>query len=94
MILTFKHKGLLLLWKTGDTRKLPHDQITKITHILTTLNVVKQVPNDLISFKNWGIHKLRGNYDSYWSLIIKENWRIVFRFDEENVYDVDLVDYH
>ena len=27
-------------------------------------------------------------------LIVKENWRIIFRFDEESVYDVNLVDYH
>ena len=54
----------------------------------------KQLPQDLIANKNWGIHKLKGNYNDYWSLIVKENWRIIFRFDEESVYDVNLVDYH
>ncbi len=25
---------------------------------------------------------------------VRANWRIVFRFDEDNAFDVDLVDYH
>jgi proteic killer suppression protein len=94
MIKTFKHKGLKLFWESGNTKQLPQDQIDKIRRILDTLNDIKQVPQDLIPFKNWGIHKLKGNYVEYWSLIVKENWRIIFRFDEEIVYDINLVDYH
>ena len=94
MIKTFKHKGLKLFWESGNAKQLPQDQIDKIRRILDTLNDVKQLPQDLIANKNWGIHKLKGSYNDYWSLIVKENWRIIFRFGEESVYDVNLVDYH
>lgn len=94
MIQTFKHKGLKLFWESGSTKQLPQDQIDKIRRILDTLNDVKQVPQDLIAYKNWGIHKLKGNYVDYWSLIVKENWRIIFKFEEAMVYDINLVDYH
>jgi len=30
----------------------------------------------------------------FWSLRISANWRIIFRFDGVDAFDVDLVDYH
>ena len=30
----------------------------------------------------------------YWSVSISGNWCIVFRFEDGDVFDVDLVDYH
>jgi proteic killer suppression protein len=29
-----------------------------------------------------------------WAVSVYGNWRIVFRFDNGKVYDVDLIDYH
>jgi len=29
----------------------------------------------------------------YWSITIRANWRIIFRFEENEATDVDLVDY-
>ena len=40
------------------------------------------------------LHPLRGDLLGYWSISISGNWRIIFRFDNANVCDVDLVDYH
>ncbi len=40
------------------------------------------------------MHQLRGNLRGFWSIRITGNWRIVFRFEGDDVYDVDLVDYH
>lgn len=94
MIISFKHKGLKLFWETGSSKQLSNDQVEKLRRMLDTLNETKQVPQDLLAFKNWGIHKLKGNYSEYWSLIVKENWRIIFRFEAENVFDVNLIDYH
>lgn len=56
--------------------------------------IPNKFPLDLIAFKNLGIHKLKGSYNDFWSLIVNGNWRIIFRFEEENAYDVNLVDYH
>ena len=35
-----------------------------------------------------------GPWAGYWSLRVTGNWRIVFRFEEGAVHDVDFVDYH
>ena len=37
---------------------------------------------------------LRGGRKGSWSISISGNWRITFRFEDGDVYDVDLVDYH
>ena len=42
----------------------------------------------------YGLHPLRGDLRGMWSISISGNWRITFRFDDGDVYDVDLVDYH
>ena len=38
------------------------------------------------------LHALKGDLKGYWSATVKANWRIIFQGD--NVYDVELIDYH
>jgi proteic killer suppression protein len=40
------------------------------------------------------LHPLKGELAGFWSVTIRANWRIVFRFDGRNAADVDLIDYH
>ena len=40
------------------------------------------------------LHPLRGDMVGYWSVAVSRNYRIVFRIDEGEATDVDLVDYH
>ena len=50
-------------------------------------------PND-VDLPGYSLHPLRGDLEGLWSISISGNWRITFRFEDGNVYDVDLVDYH
>ncbi len=40
------------------------------------------------------LHRLRGDLREFWSVSISANWRLIFRFDEGDAYDIDFVDYH
>lgn len=40
------------------------------------------------------LHALKGELKGYWSVTVKTNWRIIFRFEGEDVHDVELIDYH
>jgi proteic killer suppression protein len=40
------------------------------------------------------LHPLKGDRKGYWSVTVRSNWRIVFRFEGEDVADIDFVDYH
>ena len=88
MIASFKHKGL------RNANKLPPNQRSKIRLILDTLNDVSEMPKDLELFKNWRVHQLSGSYDGYWSLTVKENWRIIFQFQDGLIINIDYLDYH
>ena len=40
------------------------------------------------------LHFLKGKLAGYWSVTVKANWRIIFRIEGDDVYDVELIDYH
>ena len=39
-------------------------------------------------------HPLRGDLKGCWAIDVSGNWRVIFRLEAGDVYDVDLVDYH
>ncbi len=57
------------------------------------LDSAQSVPQDFEFFRSWKIHPLKGNLKGYWSLTVKENWRIIFRFDGKHTFDIDYLDY-
>ncbi len=92
MIVSFRHKGLKLVYEKGDRRRLSSEHADKIERILARLDEATEPRNmDLPGFR---LHPLKGDLAGYWSVSVSGNWRIVFRFDGANVRDVDLVDYH
>ena len=50
-------------------------------------------PSDL-DLPGYRLHPLKGTLRGYWSISISGNWRLIFRFEDGDAYDVDLVDYH
>ena len=50
-------------------------------------------PSD-IDLAGFGLHGLKGNLKGFWSVTVRANWRIMCRFRDGDVYDVDLLDYH
>ncbi len=40
------------------------------------------------------LEKLQGDRAGHWSIRINERWRICFRWDDEDAWDVEIVDYH
>ena len=92
MIESIQHKGLRLLWEKDDSSKLSAVQIAKIRMILTLLD--KAVTVDDMNFPGSGLHPLKGDLIGFWSVKVNANYRLIFRFENENVFDVDYIDYH
>lgn len=40
------------------------------------------------------LEKLKGNLSEYYSIRINDQYRFIFKWIENNVYDVKLIDYH
>ena len=92
MIDSFSHKGLKRPFKKDDTKGIPPDQREKLENILFVLNRARRPADmDLPGFR---LHRLKGDLKGFWSVTVRANWRVIFRFEEGNAYDVDLIDYH
>ncbi|HRB29324.1 MAG TPA: type II toxin-antitoxin system RelE/ParE family toxin [Nitrosomonas sp.] len=50
--------------------------------------------DDLRSPPGNRLEKLSGDRLGRWSIRINNQWRICFRFENGNAYDVEVVDYH
>ena len=50
-------------------------------------------PHDM-RLPRYRLYALKENLKGYWSVTVKANWRIIFRFEGGDVYDVELIDYH
>jgi proteic killer suppression protein len=92
VIRTFRHRGLRRLHEHGDPSKLSADQAERIGIALADLHAATR-PQDL-DLPGYRLHPLKGTLKGFWSLRISANWRIIFRFDGVDAFDVDLVDYH
>ena len=92
MIISFRSKPLKLFYDKGDVSKLPADQLVKIQNILTRLDVAT-LPEHL-NVPGYDYHQLKGNLKEFYSVKVKNNFKIIFRFVGEDVADVDYIDYH
>jgi toxin HigB-1 len=92
MIRAFRHRGLKRLFEDGDASKVRADQLKRIADVLSHLDTALR-PAD-VDLPGYRLHPLKGGLKGYWSVSISGSWRIVFRFADGDVFDVDLVDYH
>jgi proteic killer suppression protein len=92
MIKTFRHKGLKRLFEQDDPGGVNPEHVSKLRDILATLHAAPTVAHmDLPGFR---LHPLKGRMKGIWAVTVRANWRVIFRFSEGNVEDVDYVDYH
>ena len=87
-----RHKGLRALADRDRTRQLPADLVPKLRRVLTLLDEARH-PSDLAQ-PGYRLHPLKGDMAGLWSIRVSANWRVVFRFEDNEAVDVDLVDYH
>ena len=92
MIRRFRHRGLKRLYDRGDFRRVGADQRERIALALADLDAAVN-PADM-NLPGYRLHPLKGGLKGSWSITISGNWQIIFRIEEGDAYDVDLVDYH
>ena len=80
------------MFEQNNRSGLRADLTDKIERILSVLDAAS-APQAL-DLPGYRLHQLKGDRKGYWSLTVRANWRIVFRFENGRACDVDLVDYH
>jgi toxin HigB-1 len=64
-------------------------RINKILLALGDANKIEEL--DLPTYR---LHALKGNLRGHWAITVRANWRIFFRFEGDDAFDIDFVDYH
>jgi len=92
MIRSIRHKGLRRLYSEGDARGINGQHLQKLRDILARLDVAVSIED--MQLPGFHLHALKGKYRGYWAVTVQANWRVVFRFEDRDVLDVDYLDYH
>jgi proteic killer suppression protein len=92
MIITFKHKALYAFFREGDASKLNQNNLNRLRIILARLDSAKDIRD--MEFPGAHLHSLKGEFQNFWSVKVNANWRIIFRFEQGDAYDVGFIDYH
>ncbi|MGI5172814.1 type II toxin-antitoxin system RelE/ParE family toxin [Treponema sp. OMZ 840] len=93
MIYSWGNKDTEKIWNGFFVRSLPHDiqciAKRKLVHIHAAKNI-----DDLRVPPGNRLEKLGGDKAGIWSIRINEQWRICFRWEAGNAFDVIIIDYH
>lgn len=92
MIENFKHKGLRRFYENNDRSGINSEYAEKIKIILSMLDAA-ETPDEMniITFR---FHELKGGRKGTYSVTVRANWRITFKFENGNATDVNFEDYH
>jgi len=92
MIATIRHKGLRLLFEEDNAKGVNAEHVRKLKQILATLHAAQTI--DGMRVPTFGLHALKGDLKGFWVVTVRANWRVIFRFEDGQAREVDLVDYH
>jgi proteic killer suppression protein len=92
VIRSIRHKGLRRLYESGEPRGVIAEHAEKLRDILARLDAARDIGDmDVAGFR---LHPLKGEFKGFWAVIVRANWRVIFRFVDSEALDVDYVDYH
>ena len=87
-----KHKGLRALHEQDNAARLPAGLAPRLKRILFRLQEATHPGSaDAPGFR---LLPLKGDRAGQWSVRVSGNWRVVFRFEDGEAVDVNLIDYH
>lgn len=93
MIASFGNTDTERIWNGVRVKKIPNEiqQIgrRKLRMINNSVNL-----NDLRIPPANRLEKLSGKLKAFYSIRINDQWRIIFKWDSGNAFDVEIFDYH
>lgn len=93
MIVSFGNTDTEKIWQGVRVKKIPNDiQKTarrKLRMINNSINL-----NDLRIPPANRLEKLSGKFKAFYSIRINDQWRIIFKWDSGNAFEVEILDYH
>ena len=78
---------------TANLRKIPSKITRKALNKLDILNAVEKL-DELQSPSGNRLEALKGNLKGFYSIRINNQWRITFQWQNDNVSQIQIIDYH
>lgn len=93
MILSFADDKTKSIFNGFSSNKLPKDMQRVARRKLIYLDSAMQLQDLRVPPGN-KLEKLKGSRKGHYSVRINDQWRICFKWNNNNAYDVEIVDYH
>lgn len=90
---TFADRETGELFRTGEARRVPSDVARRALRKLEAVHVATKL-SDLRVPPGNRLHALKGDRAGQHAIAVNDQWRICFRFDDGDAYDVEFCDYH
>jgi proteic killer suppression protein len=93
MLISFGNKQTKKIWE-GERVKGLSTEVQEIgRRKLRMLNNSQDI-NDLMIPPSNRLEKLKGNLKDFYSIRINNQWRIIFKWNNGNAEQVEIIDYH
>ncbi len=93
MIIEFGSKETEKIWAGLKSLKLPQDIQFAARKKLRMLNNARDL-NDLRIPPNNRLEALKGDREGFYSIRINFQWRVCFKWENGNAFNVEIIDYH
>ena len=93
MIKTFADRHTQEIYITGRSRRLPPDIQRRARRKLEYVDVASRL-EDLKTPPGNKLHQLEQDREGQHAIRINDQWRICFRFEDGDAFDVEITDYH
>jgi proteic killer suppression protein len=93
MIKSFADKESEKIWNGIRSKKLPGEIQDVARRKLRMINNAQDV-NDLRIPPANRLEKLKGDLQEYFSIRINNQWRIIFKWINNDAFEISIVDYH
>lgn len=92
VIQSFRHNGLKRFFERGKAKGIPADMAARLRIRLDFLNRAAILED--VNLPGWSLHSLKGQRKGEYAITVTGNYRLTFRFENGDVRDVNLEDYH
>ena len=93
MIQTFACTETERFFATGKSRRLPPEILKRAAMRLMQLDSAIRIEDLPLPPSNW-LEAPAHDRTGQWSIRINDQWRVCFRFETGDAYDVEIIDYH
>jgi proteic killer suppression protein len=93
VIKTFADKRTKELYENGKSKRLPSEIWERALRKLEYLDLAISVTDLKVPPSN-RLHKLERDRAGQYSVSVNDQWRVCFRFEAGDAYDVEITDYH